>query len=269
VLGRNNKLFNSYIETQFRENNIPYQMVSAYSFFMKKEIRAIIGLMKFLYNQDHIEGLLEFGQFFKLGFTPKRFAYINKPINKNNVCKQFEKEFPGSKNKQKWHENLLKITSFMHNDIPEIDEINECLKNIDAYSTLQKIDKKEESDRLTNAYILIHEILPRYDTIEKALLHITLSSERDVETKNDQVRLMTIHAAKGLEWPIVYMIGLEEGILPSVQSIAEEGDDESERRVFFVGMSRAKKILNLHSTMKRRFPQGYLKSSRFIKEIGI
>lgn len=269
VLVRNGMLIHPIIEAVLREKKVPYQIVSAFSFFQRKEVRAVISLMKYMYNNYHTEGLLEFGKFFKLGLTQKRLDTLSKPITPDSILGEIsEIERP-----KKWQKTLLNLANHIDMNMRPNAKVDAMIGNIlnqmDCFEKLDEMDEKDETERRENVCILIGDIISNHPTLEAALDEISLCSARDSEKEEESVKLMTIHAAKGLEWPVVHITGLEEGVLPSKRSIEEDGDDESERRVFFVGCSRAEKILKLYSVTRRRYPRGCLQPSRFLKEINI
>ncbi|HEY8449034.1 MAG TPA: UvrD-helicase domain-containing protein [Bacillota bacterium] len=107
------------------------------------------------------------------------------------------------------------------------------------------------------------------DTVEDFLAQVALTSEVDQATGGDAVALMTLHSAKGLEFPVVFLVGLEEGLFPHVRSLDEEGRVEEERRLCYVGMTRAEQRLYLTHAWSRMifgdFQSGV--PSRFLSEI--
>ena len=105
--------------------------------------------------------------------------------------------------------------------------------------------------------------------MEHYLSHVALFSNADGQEPGDKVKLMTVHAAKGLEFPVVFMVGLEEGLFPSSRA-EEEADMEEERRLAYVGMTRAMQDLFL-TWAQSRFAFGgrnYTMPSRFLTELG-
>ena len=113
------------------------------------------------------------------------------------------------------------------------------------------------------------ELFESDKSLSKYLEDVALYSETDKEVSNERVSLMTVHMAKGLEFPIVYVIGMEENLFPSVMSINSREEVEEERRLFYVAMTRAEKSLTL-SYCNQRFKWGNLiecEPSRFLSEI--
>jgi len=113
-------------------------------------------------------------------------------------------------------------------------------------------------------------VAERYDNLGDFLEGITLVSDVDeYDEKTDAITLMTLHSAKGLEFPVVFIVGMEEGIFPHSRSLADASELEEERRLCYVGMTRAMKRLYL-SSADTRMLYGALQAnaiSRFIDEI--
>ena len=108
------------------------------------------------------------------------------------------------------------------------------------------------------------------NTLPEFLESITLSSDiDDLEDEENQVTLMTLHSAKGLEFPVVFLVGMEEGIFPGYRSMGEPRELEEERRLFYVGITRAKRFLYLTCSTHRTIfgSTSYNAISRFVKEI--
>lgn len=123
-------------------------------------------------------------------------------------------------------------------------------------------------DRLENLNVLVGNALP-YENLEDFLADATLMSSTDEATAKHSVTLMTLHAAKGLEFPVVFIVGMEEGLFPS-ERMGDPSDIEEERRLAYVGMTRAKEKLYL-TFAKSRFTYGsrnYSMPSRFLIELG-
>ena len=109
-----------------------------------------------------------------------------------------------------------------------------------------------------------------YGDVQTFLEEVALMSSTDTSTEKGQVTLMTLHAAKGLEFPVVHMVGMEEGILPHARVFDGTADDvEEERRLCYVGMTRAREELWLsYASSRRVFQQtNYNEPSRFLREI--
>jgi DNA helicase-2/ATP-dependent DNA helicase PcrA len=139
------------------------------------------------------------------------------------------------------------------------------------------LDAGEEKDRVTNIYDLASQAGRAHEEIEQSLKdfvrELSLVSDSDNVDDDNTVKLMTVHTAKGLEYPVVFVVGLEENIFPHFLSIQEEENDpnqlEEERRSFYVAMTRAEKRLFLTNAKSRTFFGKKIENrpSRFLTEI--
>jgi DNA helicase-2/ATP-dependent DNA helicase PcrA len=155
--------------------------------------------------------------------------------------------------------------------------LTEVIARIDYWRWLAQNAERDEVDRTANLEELLAHAA-RYDQqspdgkLRGFLQDVALVSDADgLEQSQRKVALMTLHAAKGLEFPNVFIAGIEEGLLPHSRSTNESGErgDEEERRLFFVGLTRARERLVLtHARVRRHFGEtAYSERSRFLKEI--
>ena len=124
-------------------------------------------------------------------------------------------------------------------------------------------------DRLDNIQELL-SVMPEEGTIPEILAEIALFTDQEVdETGESRVNLLTLHAAKGLEFPIVFLVGFEEGVFPTARSLVESSGIEEERRLCYVGMTRAKERLYITGVMSRLIFGTFQRSpfSRFFFEL--
>ena len=124
-------------------------------------------------------------------------------------------------------------------------------------------------ERIENLAVLISNAEP-YESLMEFLADASLMSSADESSKKNSVTLMTLHAAKGLEFPVVFLVGMEEGLFPSARSVNESKDLEEERRLEYVGMTREMEKLFL-TYAQSRFSFGgrnWASPSRFLLELG-
>ena len=149
------------------------------------------------------------------------------------------------------------------------------LEELKKESTIDSIAKTENVQELVNGMRDFveaqREIVDSTGSLNEFLEDIALATDFDknIENESDKVSLMTIHLAKGLEFPIVFIVGLEEDLFPSALSLSSRSDLEEERRLFYVALTRAKSIIFI-SYAQSRYRWGKLiesESSRFLKEI--
>ena len=180
------------------------------------------------------------------GFKPKIKTALNQLIN---MIHKWRKESANMK-----HYDLLKLV---------LDE--------SGYSAVLKNKKDlENENRLENLKELLRA-MQDYDNIQSFLEHVALATSIDQEWEGAKINLMTMHAAKGLEFDVVFLPGWEEGMFPHQKSLEEKGDFalEEERRLAYVGITRAKKEAFLSFAMKRAYHGDWMDAlpSRFINEI--
>ncbi|OQK17873.1 DNA helicase II [Methyloprofundus sedimenti] len=183
-------------------------------------------------------------------------------------------------------ENALKGFVLLINNLSKQSgelELYEQVKNVIEKSGLIEFHKKEKGDkgeaRVENLEELVNAARQfdydedneeNFSELDLFLAHAALESgDAQADDFEDCVQLMTLHSAKGLEFPIVFMVGLEEGLFPSRQSVDDIGRLEEERRLCYVGMTRAMKMLYISYAESRRLygKENYPRPSRFLKEI--
>lgn len=270
------------IEEALIKNSIPYKIIGGIQFYERKEIKDILAYLKLIVNP-----------FDRASF----FRVINCPLR--GLGNKFEEQF-----QQKWNANLFatfKDIAQMMIDEKEItgtkkDALISFIKIFDEFNhtdkpckTVQNIitatayfsylkesyDPEEAMGKIDNVKELLKAIehleAQKVTTIAEFLDEVALMQAQIQEDSNekDPVLLMTLHAAKGLEFDTVILTGLEEGLLPSTRSLAMEESVEEERRLFYVGITRAQERLILtHS--RYRYQYGTMidqRPSRFVQEI--
>jgi len=229
------------LEEAFLSANIPYQLLGT-KFFERKEIKDILSYLRYALNPEITADLA------RIVNTPKR------GIGKVTLLKLIEGNRVDIKGK-----TLEKVALFekIIEDIAvyaKEHSVSETLKFIMQHSGMEaalKDDGEEGLERLENLRELV-TLATRYDSyeneeaIERLLEDAALQSDQDeMEEEKEAVRLMTIHASKGLEFPYVFITGLEEGLFPHERIVEDKGrsthDDEEERRLFYVALTRAEK----------------------------
>lgn len=255
------------IEDALREEGIPYHVISGISFYHRREIKDIISYMKLAVNPDDNISLKRIINSPPRGIGASTISKIEQEAKKNSVSL--------------FGAMLLMIKS---NGIPLSlkDKLSEFIKMMDSISSvsyktaanmIKDIAEKTgylediEEERLQNIMDLASsaENISVKDFIDRA----SLISPSDSSAQNASVSLLTLHSAKGLEFPIVFIIGLEEGILPYFKALDNSSEMQEERRLFYVGMTRAKDILCLTSAKRRRLYSKIEEQepSRFLKDI--
>lgn len=292
VLIRTNSLSRA-IEEAFLEQNIPYLMSGGTSFFQRKEIKDIISYLRVIANPDDDINLLRIINTPRRGIGKKTIEQIS-AIATARSCSiwtamdqllgENETDF-----KEKSKADLLEFTTFISEQrtvmLSGKDLSNKVKKLVDAIDywsyLVQEYQKNEKAARYK--FLNIDSLINSISTWEKDpdnfknslydyLNRITLISRDDLEDDADKgkVNLMTIHAAKGLEFPVVFIVGAEEGIIPHARSVEEgDGNIEEERRLFYVAITRARDKLYISSCQHRRKMGGTVECtpSPFLQEI--
>ena len=287
VLYRTNAQSRS-IEDALRKINIDYQVFGGLSFYQRKEVKDVIAYLRLIENLNDEESLRRIINFPPRGIGQTTIDKLVILSNKHDISlfdsiskiDQNSRMF-SSRTIQKLEDfkNLIlsfKIYSGNNNAYETSNLVIHKTKLIDFYrseGTLESMNRIENIEELLNGvndFIDQQlEIFEGDNSLSKYLQDVALYSETDKEIKSEKVSLMSIHMAKGLEFPIVYVVGLEENLFPSIMSINSREDIEEERRLFYVAMTRAKEKLIL-SHCEQRFKWGNIidcEPSRFLSEI--
>ena len=266
------------IEESLIKYSVPYRIVGGIRFYERAEIKDSISYLRLVYEKQDDIAFERALMIPKRGIGDKSFGkIISLAKDKSLSLYQASQLLAGSDEiPKKASASLLYFIDLIDrctvmtaskkfNDILKIllDESGymEMLKNDKNINALSKIENIKE----------LIVAMDDYASIEEFLEHIALVSAVD-ETQNDsKVSLMTLHAAKGLEYEFVFLPGWEEGLFPHQKTIDESGNKgiEEERRLAYVGITRAKKNLNISTSLTRRFQNNWMPSlqSRFIDEL--
>lgn len=281
------------IEEALLESNIPYTMSGGTSFYERMEIKDIISYLRVIANHDDDVNLLRIINTPRRGIGRSTIEVMNE-IAKQNVCTLWESiqyiiKDPSGIIAASSKEALEDFSGIVENNRSKLlggrglaNKVRQFVEDINYKDYLiGEFQKNEKAVRfkLKNIETLIMSIETwennpdNYDpTLFNYLNRITLLSRDDMDDDNDKgkVNLMTIHASKGLEFPVVFIAGAEEGLIPHARSVEENGGDvEEERRLFYVAITRARNKLLISSCRKRRRQQAVVESepSRFLDEI--
>ena len=289
VLYRTNAQSRS-IEDALRKANIDYQVFGGLSFYQRKEIKDVTAYLRLVVNSNDEESFRRIVNFPPRGIglkTLEKLLIISERENISmydaiNIIDKYPKLFnKGVMGRITDFRNLiesLKIESKTKNaDYVLTNVINgsgiiDFYRNEGSVESINRIENIEELRSGINDFILEQKELADGDTsITRYLQDISLYSETDKSFSSDRVSLMTIHMAKGLEFNVVYVVGIEENLFPSILSLNSSEDLEEERRLFYVAMTRAKDKLIL-SHCDFRFKWGNIiecEPSRFIDEVDL
>ncbi len=209
------------IEEVFLKYQIPYLLIGGIRFYERKEIKDIISYLRLLKNPNESVSLER-----------------AKKIGKNRL-KKFFLHFEFEKNLEK------KLPVEIINDILKVTDYLD-LYDLDDEEDLARVENINELKSVANGFSSLDDFLTQISLVESEYF----DKERQYLNQS-RVRLMTLHQAKGLEFEIVFIIGVEEGILPHLRSLGSLFELEEERRLFYVGITRAKKRLYISYTNNR------------------
>jgi len=287
VLYRTNAQSRS-IEDALRKINIEYQVFGGLSFYQRKEIKDVLAYLRLTQNQNDEESFRRIINFPPRGIGQTTIDKLTLISEKENLSlfdsiskiKNYDIKINSSTiDKLENFQNLILSLKVFSNNNNALDTATHILnksfiinyyKDEGSLESFNRIENIEELINGINDFMLGQNELHESDkSLSKYLEDVALYSETDKNIESNKVSLMTIHMAKGLEFPIVYIVGLEENLFPSIMSINSREEIEEERRLFYVAMTRAEKKLIL-SYCNQRFKWGNIvesEPSRFLSEI--
>lgn len=274
------------LEEKLIEKNIPYRIYGGINFYARREIKDILAYLKTIDNARDDLAVKRILNVPKRGIGAASVAKVDDYAYENDitfyVALRQAKEVPG----------LQRAVSKVEGFVTQIEVLKSKSQYIGVGKLIEEIietvgysdyiDAESESDeqateRRQNIDELISKAVQYEETVDEPSLsgfleEVALIADIDnLDENNDMVSLMTIHSAKGLEFPIVYLAGMEDGLFPSYMSIStgDESDIEEERRLCYVGITRAKETL-IMSAARMRTVRGETqmnRTSRFVREI--
>ncbi len=259
------------VEEQFLKANIPYKVVGSYYFYSRKEIKDLICYLRLILN-PHDEISLR-----RVINVPKRKIGASTISNLEKLAQEQNKSMFDclEKGKELEFKNLilelqkdsesLSLTELVE-DVLEKSGMKKELEQDPSLESELRLDNLMEFKSITATFEETTGSVNLGDFLEEISLIADISEHKDYD---DVITLMTIHSAKGLEFDAVFLVGMEEGIFPHANALIENEGLEEERRLCYVGITRARKILYL-SNAKRRMLYGKDNSnlpSRFLEEI--
>ena len=269
------------IEDALMREDIPYKIVGGLRFHERKEIKDIIAYLRLIQNFSDNLSLT------RIINEPKRGVGRTSLDNIENLAVSNETSmYEIIKNADKY--GLSRVFSNTRDFINTIEELHQKIESLKVSDLIKEVINKtgylknlelentvEAETRIQNIDEFITEAVEFENeaaepTLREFLEGITLSADIDnVEDSEESVTLMTLHSAKGLEFPVVFLVGMEEGVFPGYKSIGEPKELEEERRLCYVGITRAKENLFLTCSKQRTIfnSTSYNAVSRFLKEI--
>ena len=288
VLYRTNAQSRAF-EGELRKHNIPYRIYGGTSFYQRKEIKDTLGYFRLAINPRDNEALLRIVAFPGRGIGETTMKKVSANAIEHHRCYLDIMRSPEDTGLDVSAATIKKIRAFAQ----MIDELGMLSEQMDAFAfaehvlrttgvqTALMMDRSQEGiDRAQNVQELlnaIHEFVDQraqegidYTPITDFLSEVSLQTDQDenLQDTTERVTLMTVHAAKGLEFPVVYIVGLEENLFPS-QFCVNPNEIEEERRLLYVAITRAMEECHL-SLARQRFRNGsvtFASASRFLNDI--
>ncbi len=275
-------------EEKFVTANIPYKIIGGINFYARREIKDILAYLKTVDNgQDDLAVR-------RIINVPKRGIGLTSINRVQEYAAMHEKGFcerlKGADLIPDIGRGVSKLESFvaliehfkvdakeltLHELMQEIIDETGYIESIQAESEIEAQARIENIDELLNKVVAYEEVCEEHDepvTLSGFLEEVALVADIDnLDENSDYVVLMTLHSAKGLEFPRVYLAGMEDGLFPSYMTVTADDPDEleEERRLCYVGITRAQSELTM-TCARRRMVRGetqYNKMSRFLKEV--
>ncbi|WP_457634543.1 ATP-dependent helicase [Persephonella sp.] len=262
------------IEEAFVRSGIPYQVIGGLKFYERAEIKDILAYLRFALQPRDTQAFKRIINLPPRGIGEKTIQKIQGFYETDWLQALTDAYEQLPKKAQLSLQEFLELVEYIRkygNEKPS--ETAKYIVDVIKYEDYLESRYKDWEDRVAN----IHELFNALKEVERSgrtflefLEESSLSQAQDNLENSDTVKIMTVHAAKGLEFPVVFIAGLEDGIFPSGRSFEDIEQSEEERRLFYVAVTRAKEKVFMSYARKRASFSGQLnetKPSRFLKEI--
>jgi len=282
ILYRSNYLSLS-MEKALRVEGIPYKIIGGINFYSRKEIKDVLSYMSFVLNPHFETSFNRSVSSPSRGIGKKTKENISLYSKENNlsILDAVKQLLSDKKIKGKSAESLKEYVELIDRCIQFVDDpekmVQEIVMSVDFPSSWNEKDQEKLRERKENLESLYYDAvdfnMPLNSDLSKTaefLSNAALLSSADTESEQSSVQLMTIHASKGLEFPVVFLVGAEDGVIPPIRSLDSKSDLEEERRLMYVAITRAQNRLYISSAQYRPQNQGRKSNqdySKFIEEI--
>ncbi|MDP5255816.1 MULTISPECIES: DNA helicase II [unclassified Vibrio] len=285
LLYRNNAQ-SRVLEEALIQSNLPYRIYGGMRFFERQEVKDALGYLRLMSNRNDDSAFERIVNTPTRGLGDKtletiRFAARDRGATLWQACQALIDEKVLASRSASALNRFMELIDALEDDsrdMPLHQQTDHVIKASGLYAMYEQEKGEKSKARLENLEELV-TATRQFEKPEEAedmtlltafLTHAALEAgEGQADEFDDAVQLMTLHSAKGLEFPLVFMVGVEEGMFPSQMSAEEAGRLEEERRLCYVGMTRAKeKLYMTYAEMRRLYGQDkYHKPSRFISEL--
>jgi DNA helicase-2/ATP-dependent DNA helicase PcrA len=271
ILYRMNALSRGY-EQSLLERGIPYRIVRGTSYYERKEIKDVLAMMRLAVNPKDETSLERVANIPARGLGKKAVAslgeYLRASGDSPDVWNELAIRPPLKGRASSGASELSRIMSGINGEENLSGAVNFILYKCGYDEYLRETFPDDWEDRIENVLEII-SIMPS-GTIADALSEAAIYTSQEIlDGYGSYVNLLTLHAAKGLEFPVVFMAGMEEDIFPSARALHESDSIEEERRLCYVGMTRARERLFMSGAAKRRLfgKERVSRLSRFVREL--
>ena len=270
VLYRTNAQSYSF-EKAFMNYQIPYKIVGGVRFYDRKEVKDVLAILKLIVNQRDQVSLARVVQNVLNGVGEASLGKVLVAMNEvdsNQPLLDIDLETILSSGKAR--NGFMRLVNYIRKVDQGVNPSEIVQNTIDYFDfkTLTNDGTPSAEERMRNLEVLAGNA-ENYESLDDFLADAALMSSADEKVSKNSVTLMTMHAAKGLEFPVVFLVGMEDGLFPSGRS-EDEADLEEERRLAYVGMTRAmKKLFLTYAASRYSFgSRNYNMPSRFLLELG-
>lgn len=270
------------LEDIFRREKIPYRIVGGIEFYRRKEVKDVVAYLRVISNTNDEESLLRIMNFPQRGIGSTTIKRMIAFARKHNISlfETMSRVFEVIDIKERIQKNVkgFKILLDKYIDLKDKLSVGELSRAMVDELGLLRMFKEENTPESMSKWENINELLSalsdfsasnREAKLEQYLEEVSLIADIDMYEEGNAVTMLTIHSAKGLEFPIVFVSGCEEDIFPLSNKFSADSQLEEERRLFYVAVTRAKqKVYITHARSRYRFGEvAYQSRSRFIDEL--
>lgn len=259
-------------EKVFMEMHIPYKIVGGVRFYDRKEVKDVLAILHLIVNGRDKVSLERVVKNVLSGIGEVSLSKVMSAMDSYNGAEPLKDvDFPEVLNAAKARTSLARLVGFLRS-VETLENPGEIVKRVVEYFDFRKLTDDgtpSGEERMANLEVLASNAAP-YETLEDFLADAALMSSADEASVKNSVTLMTMHAAKGLEFPVVFLVGMEEGLFPSARCMEDQAGLEEERRLAYVGMTRAmRKLFLTYAASRFSFgSRSYNMPSRFLVEMG-
>jgi ATP-dependent DNA helicase Rep len=273
------------LELVLQQQQVPYHMSGGTSFFARNEVKDIMAYLRLLLNENDDNAFLRIANVPRRKLGTSTLEAVGEFANRqrcslSQACRRISSEqIPEAslRRLQEFHQWVDRVRR-SSDGTASVSAIRQMLRDMDYEGWLNQLSSSEDvaQRRMGNVNFLIDSLqrvmsdeqVTLDEAISRLVLRDLMEQQEEEKASDDSVQLMTLHASKGLEFPHVYIIGMEEKLLPHRASI-DDGNIEEERRLAYVGITRAQQTLTMSLARKRRQYGETLncEPSRFIAEL--